>query len=91
MSMYKSKNVALVEIFFGLAIFLIILFAMQEQIILLFEQNEWYRALAVTLGGITVASSVAIISSFFAVWIVENIGKAITVASIVWAIKIIIV
>jgi len=91
MNICKSKNVAFVEIFFGLAIFLIILFAMQEQIILLFEQNELYKALTVTLGGITVASSIAIISSFFAVWIVENIGKAITIASIVWAIKFIIV
>ena len=91
MSLCKCNNIELFEIVFGLAIFLIILFAMQEHIILLFEKIELYRAVFVTLGGIVAAGTIGIVSSFSAVWIVQNIGKVITVASIVWAVRLIVV
>lgn len=91
MSICKCKNVELFEMAFGLIVFVIILFVMKEKVILLFEQTEWYRALAVTLGGIIVVGTIGIVSSFSAVWIIENIGKVVVIASIFWAIRLTIV
>lgn len=91
MSICKCKNSELFEMAFGLVVFVIILFVMHDKIILLFEQNEWYRALAVTLGGIIVAGSIGIVSSFSAVWIIDNIGKVLVIAGIFWAIGLLIV
>ncbi len=87
MSNCRCKNIAWFEMVFGLVVFVIVLFAMKEKAILMFEQTEWYRALAVTLGGITVAGTIGIVSSFASVWIIENIGLVVIVASILWAIR----
>lgn len=87
MSMCKCNNVELFEMAFGMIVFVIILFAMREHAFLLFEQIEWYRALAVTLGGITAAGTVGIVGSLSAVWIIDNIGKVVVLASIFWVIR----
>ena len=79
------------ETVFGVAIFAIILFVMQDKTILLFEQMEWYRALAVTLGGITVAGTIGIVSGLSAVWIVKNIGLVVVGAIIFWGLRLLMI
>ena len=79
------------ETVFGVAIFAIILFVMQDKTILLFEQMEWYRALAVTLGGITVAGTIGIVSGLSAVWIVHNIGLVVVFATIFFGLRFIMI
>lgn len=87
MSFCKCKDVAWFETVFGLMIFLIILFAMKDRALLVFDQIEWYRAMAVTLGGIIAAGAIGIVGSFSALWIIENIGKVVIVFAILWAIR----
>ncbi len=87
MTILKYNRVELFETLFGLAVFMIILFVMQDKIIMLFEQMEWYRALAVTLGGITVAGTIGIVSSFSAMWIIHNISMVIVAAIIFWGLR----
>ncbi len=83
----RCKDSEWLDMVFGLVIFAIVLFTMKEKAILLFEQTEWYRALAVTLGGIISAGALGIVSSFSRVWIIENIRLIMIVSSIVWAIR----
>ena len=87
MTIFKYNRVEWFETFFGLAIFVIILFVMQDKAILLFEQMEWYRAVAVTLGGIVVAGTIGIISSFSAMWIIHNISMVVIAAIIFWGLR----
>ena len=84
MVLCKCEKVEWLETVFGLIIFLVILFMMREQAILLFEQVEWYRASVVILGGIAVIGSIAFISSFAAVWFSEHIIFVTITASILW-------
>jgi hypothetical protein len=84
MHLCKYEKVEWIETVFGLIIFMVILFVMKEKSILLFEQMEWYRALAVTLGGIAVIGSIALMSSFAAVWVTEHIVFVTITASILW-------
>jgi len=87
MTIFKYNRVEWFETLFGLAVFMIILFVMQDQAIMLFEQMEWYRALAVTLGGIVVAGSIGIVSSFSAMWIIHNISLVVVAAIIFWGLR----
>jgi hypothetical protein len=87
MTIFKYNRVELFETVFGLAVFVIILFVMQDKIAVLFEQMEWYRALAVTLGGITVAGTIGIVSSFSAMWIVHHISMVVVAAIIFWGLR----
>lgn len=75
------------ETLFGLTVFVLILFAMHHQVAVLFEQMEWYRALAVTLGGIVVAGTIGIVSSFSATWMIQHISMVIVAAVIFWGLK----
>ena len=84
MLLCKCEKVEWLETVFGLIIFLVILFMMRDQAILLFEQMEWYRASVVILGGIAVIGSIALISSFTAVWFSEHIIFVTIMASILW-------
>ena len=87
MYLCKCEKVEWLETVFGLIIFMGILFVMKEKSILLFEQMEWYRALAVTLGGIAVIGSIALISSFATVWLTEHIVFVTITASILWVVR----
>ncbi len=84
MHLYKCEKVEWLETVFGLIIFMVILFMMKENAILMFEQMEWYRALVVGLGGIAVIGSIALISSFAAVLFSEHIIFVTITASILW-------
>jgi len=87
MTIFKYNRVEWFETLFGLTIFVAILFAMQDQVAVLFEQMEWYRAVAVTLGGIIVAGSIGIVSSFSAMWIIHHISMVIVAAIIFWGLR----
>ena len=87
MQLCKCENVEWLETIFGLVIFVGILFSMKDKAILLFEQIEWYKALAVTLGGIAVTGSIALICSFAAKWVTEHIIFVILAASILWIVR----
>ncbi|PHS38969.1 MAG: hypothetical protein COB07_07595 [Sulfurovum sp.] len=87
MTILKYNRVELFETLFGLAVFMIIVFAMQGHIVVLFEQMEWYRAVAVTLGGITVAGAIGIVSSFSAMWIIQNISMVVVAAILFWGLR----
>ena len=87
MTICKCNRVEWFETLFGLSVFVIILFAMQDQVAVLFEQLEWYRALAVTLGGIIVAGAIGIVSSFSAMWIVRHISMVVVAAIIFWGLR----
>jgi len=87
MTIFKYNRVEWFETFFGLAIFVIIIFAMHNQVAVLFEQMEWYRAVAVTLGGIVVAGTIGIISSFSAMWIIHHISMVVVAAIIFWGLR----
>ncbi len=87
MYLCKCEKLEWLETVFGLIIFVGILFVMKEKTILLFEQMEWYRALTVSLGGIAVIGSIALISSFAAVWFTEHIVFVTITASILWVVR----
>ena len=91
MTICNCDKVEWFETVFGVAIFAIILFVMQDKTILLFEQMEWYRALAVTLGGIIVAASIGIVGGLSAVWIVHNIGLVVVYATIFFGLRFILI
>ena len=87
MTICKCNRVEWFETLFGLTVFVIILFVMQNKVAVLFQQMEWYRALAVTLGGITVAGTIGIVSSFSAMWIVHHISMVVVAAIVFWGLK----
>lgn len=91
MTICNCNRVEWFETLFGLAVFLIIGFVMQDQVIMLFEQMEWYRALGVTLGGIVVAASIGIVSGFSAIWIIHNISMVIVAAIVFWGLRYILI
>lgn len=91
MSFCKCKDQAWLESVFGLLVFVIILFAMREKAVLLFDQIEWYRAIVVIFGGIIAAGVIGIVSTFSAVWMVENIGKVVIVSAVLWVVRLSIV
>lgn len=84
MLLCKCEKEEWLETVFGLITFLVLLFMLRENAILLFEQMEWYRASVVIFGGIVVIGSVSLISSFAAVWFVEHIVFVTITASILW-------
>lgn len=84
MHLCKCEKVEWIETLFGVVVFMVMVFLMKDQAILLFEQMEWYRALAVTVGGIAVIGSIALISSYAAVWFTEHIVFVTITASILW-------
>lgn len=84
MAICKCEKVEWLETLFGVVIFMVILFLMKDQAILMFEQMEWYRALAISLGGIMVIGSISLISSFAAVWVTEHIVFVTITVGILW-------
>lgn len=85
MSNCKCKDIANIEVVFGVIVFSILLLVGGEKLILLYDQLEWYRALGVTLGSITVATTIGVIASLSAKWIIQNIGLVIFITSMLWA------
>ena len=81
----KCKNSELFDMFFGVVIFSMIIFVSVEKFVALFDQLEWYRATAVTLGGIIVAGTIGIVSSLSAQWIIKHIILVILTISTLWA------
>ncbi|HIQ47117.1 MAG TPA: hypothetical protein EYH57_05790 [Sulfurovum sp.] len=81
----KCKDAEWFDVLFGVVVFTVIILASAEKFIGLFDQLEWYRALAVTLGGITVAGTVGVVSSLSAQWIIRHIVAVILTISALWA------
>ena len=84
MAFCKCKDNERFDIFFGIMVFSIIMLSMGGKLMLLFGELEWYRALGVTLGSITVAATVGVVSSLAAQWIIKNIVLVIMTISAVW-------
>jgi hypothetical protein len=87
MNLCKCEKEEWLGVTFGLILFMVMLFVVKDKAILLFEQMEWYRALAINLGGIAVIGSIAVISSFAAIWFSEHIIFVTITASILWVIR----
>ncbi len=85
MNYCNCKDVSWVDVVFGVLVFLIVLYVMGEKHILLFGQTEWYRALGVTLGSLTVAGTIGIVGSLSAQWIIHNIVLVVIAISALWA------
>lgn len=85
MSYCNCKDVVRLDVLFGVIVFLIVLVVMGEKYILLFGQTEWYRALGVTLGSITVAGTIGVVGALSAKWIIQNIVLVIISISALWA------
>lgn len=85
MDFCNCKEVEWFDVIFGVVVFLIVLYVMGEKFMPLYGQIEWYRAIGVTLGSITVAATIATVSSLSAKWIIENIVLLIITVSILWA------
>ncbi len=84
MNYCNCKDVAWFDVVFGVVVFLIVLVVMGEKLLLLYGQTEWYRALGVTLGSITVAGTIGIVGSLSAQWIIQNIVLVIIAISALW-------
>jgi len=78
------KDIGWFDVIFGVVVFSIVLYVMRENFVFLYGQTEWYRALGVTLGSITVAGTIGVVGSLSAQWIVKNIVLMITTVSILW-------
>ena len=85
MNYCNCKDVSWVDVIFGVLVFSIVLYVMGEKYILLFGQTEWYRALGVTLGSLTVAGTIGIVGSLSAQWIIHNIVLVVIAISALWA------
>ena len=85
MSYCDCKNIEWFDVIFGVVVFSIVLMVMGEKFLILFEQTEWYRALGVLLGSITVAATIGIVASLSAKWIIQNIILVIIAISALWA------
>jgi len=85
MNYCNCKDIEWVDVIFGVVVFSIVLVVMGEKFLVLFGQTEWYRALGVTLGSITVAATVGVIGSLSAQWIIQNIVLVIMTISALWA------
>ena len=85
MNYCNCKDVEWVDVIFGVVVFSIVLVVMGEKYISLFGQTEWYRALGVTLGSITVAGTIGVVASLSAQWIIHNIVLVIIAISALWA------
>lgn len=85
MSYCNCKDVAWFDVIFGVVVFSIVLIVMGEKFIGLFGQTEWYRALGVMLGSITVAGTIGVVASLSAQWIMRNIILVIIAISALWA------
>lgn len=81
----NCRDVSWFDVIFGVVVFSIVLAVMGEKLILLYEQAEWYRALGVTLGSITVAGTIGVVGSLSAQWIIQNIVLVIIAISALWA------
>ena len=84
MSYCNCKDVSWFDVVFGVVVFSIILIVMGEKLMMLFAQTEWYRALGVTLGSITVAGTIGVVGSLSAQWIIQNIVLVIIAISALW-------
>jgi hypothetical protein len=85
MNYCNCKDVSWFDVLFGVVVFLIVLYVMGEKLILPFGQTEWYRALGVTLGSLTVAGTIGVVGSLSAQWVVHNIVLVIIAISSLWA------
>ena len=85
MSYSNSKDVSLFDVIFGVIIFSIVLVVMGEKFLVLFGQTEWYRALGVTLGSVTVAGTIGVVASLSAQWIIQNIVLVLIAIGALWA------
>lgn len=85
MNYCNCKDVEWIDVIFGVVVFLIVLYVMGEKFLLLFGQTEWYRAVGVALGSITVAGTIGVISSLAAQWIIHNIVLVLMSVSFLWA------
>ena len=85
MNYCNCKDVSWFDVGFGVVVFSIVLVVMGEKLILLYGQTEWYRALGVTLGSITVAGTIGVVGSLSAHWIIKNIVLVIIAISALWA------
>lgn len=79
------KDVVWFDVLFGLTVFLIVTYVMGEKLLPLYGQTEWYRAVGVTLGSITVAATIGVVGSLSAKWIVQNIGLVLFSIISIWA------
>jgi len=85
MNYCNCKDVSWFDLVFGVVVFSIVLVVMGEKFLLLYGQTEWYRALGVTLGSITVAGTIGVVGSLSARWIIKNIVLVIIAISALWA------
>ena len=83
----NCKDVAWFDVIFGVVVFSIVLFVMGEKFIVLYGQTEWYRAVGVTLGSLTVAGTIGVIGALAAQWIVQHIVFMIFAVSILWVVS----
>ena len=84
MNYCNCKDVSWFDVVFGVVVFAIVLVVMGEKLIMLYGQTEWYRALGVTLGSITVAGTIGVVGSLSAQWIIQNIVLVIIAISALW-------
>ncbi|MCK5535868.1 MAG: hypothetical protein KAI79_03525 [Bacteroidales bacterium] len=84
MNYCNCKDVSWFDVVFGVLVFAIVLVVMGEKLIILYGQTEWYRALGVTLGSITVAGTIGVVGSLSAQWIIQNIVLVIIAISALW-------
>lgn len=84
MSYFDCKDVSWFDVIFGVVIFSIVLVMIGEKLIMLFGQTEWYRALGVTLGSITVIGTIGFVATLSAQWIIQNIILVIIAVSALW-------
>ncbi len=84
MSYCNCKDITWFDLIFGVVVFSIVLVVMGENLIMLFGQTEWYRALGVALGTITVAGTIGVVGSLSAQWIIQNIVLVIIAISALW-------
>jgi len=85
MSYCNCKDIAWFDVIFGVVVFSIVLLVMGEKFIMLYDQTEWYRALGVTLGSITVAGTIGVVATLSAQWLIKNIVLVIIAISALWA------